>query len=389
MRRRWFIIGSIIFIFVLGFIFLRGPTPDIKLKPETMFSVDLGPLTVNFTNTIITGWIVVLLMVTLVYLMTRHWELIPRGVQNFLEAILEAFYNLVVAVAGEKNGRRFFPVVATIFFFVLFANWFSLFPIFNVIGVAEEEEHGFVMKQTDLGPLPVTFTEFSRLGYSPPFDFDLDHLKGKSIEEDDPKAAQKADEERQEGNFVGEIKPFLRGVNTDLNTPLSLAIASAIFVEFWGISRLGLRTYGGKFFRPGGLRQAARGSFMVLGGVMRLSLARTMDGMVEAAAGIGDFFVGFIELVSETVRLVSFTFRLFGNMFAGEVVILMFVFLTPLLLTLPFYGLELFVGLIQAFIFAMLTLVFGIMAVSHGVGAHEPQEVREAGKLEPVAEEAH
>ena len=64
------------------------------------------------------------------------------------------------------------------------------------------------------------------------------------------------------------------------------------------------------------------------------------------------------------MRLVSFTFRLFGNMFAGEVVILMFTFLTPLILTLPFYGLELFVGVIQAFIFASLTLVFAVMAVS-------------------------
>jgi len=66
------------------------------------------------------------------------------------------------------------------------------------------------------------------------------------------------------------------------------------------------------------------------------------------------------------VRLVSFTFRLFGNMFAGEVVILMFTFLTPFIVTIVFYGLELFVGVIQAFIFAMLTLVFGVMAVSHG-----------------------
>jgi len=83
--------------------------------------------------------------------------------------------------------------------------------------------------------------------------------------------------------------------------------------------------------------------------------------------------VGFLEFVSEVVRLASFTFRLFGNMFAGEVVILMFTFLVPLLFPLIFYGLEMFVGIIQAFIFATLTLVFGMMAVAHGGHAEEAE----------------
>lgn len=362
-RLRWLILGGLA-VSLFGFIFLRGPTPDIKIKPETLFSVDLGPLTINFTNTIITGWIVVAFMVILAFLATRRWELIPRGVQNFLEAIIETFYNLVTNVAGEKNGRRFFPIVATIFFFILFANWFSLFPIFNVIGLAQEkkvetaaEEEGsgkfFVMEKLDVGPIPISWVKPSSFS----------QLKGESIDEDDPEAIQKVQEESSQGKFVGEIKPFLRGINTDLNTPLALAIASTIFVEFWGVSALGWRTYGSKFFNWGGFR---RGFFQ----------------------GIIDAFVGLLELVSETVRLVSFTFRLFGNMFAGEVVILMFTFLTPLLLTIPFYGLELFVGLIQAFIFAMLTLVFGIMAVSHGVEAHEPEESRGRESLEAVVEEA-
>jgi len=95
-----------------------------------------------------------------------------------------------------------------------------------------------------------------------------------------------------------------------------------------------------------------------------------------------DAFVGILELISELVRLVSFTFRLFGNMFAGEVVILMFTFLTPLVIAVAMYGLELFVGIIQAFIFAMLTLVFGVMAVTHGEHAAE-----EAASHAPAATE--
>jgi F-type H+-transporting ATPase subunit a len=320
---------------MVGFVFLRGPTPDIRIKPETLYSVGM----INITNTMVTSWVVVALMISLVFLASRRWELVPRGVQNVLEFVIESFYNLVVGIVGEKNGRRFFPVVATIFFFILFANWFSLLPIFNVIGLGEEAEHGIVMKKVDIGPLPMTYVGLSNLS----------QLKGQTIEKEDPEAAQKAEQEKEKGNIVGEIRPFLRGVNTDLNMPLGLAIMSAIFVEFWGISTLGLSTYGGKFFNFGGL----------LRGIRRLSVGQLFGGVIDA-------FVGFLDLVSETVRLVSFTFRLFGNMFAGEVVILMFTFLIPLVFTLPFYGLELLVGFMQAFIFAALTMVFGMMAVSHG-----------------------
>jgi len=106
----------------------------------------------------------------------------------------------------------------------------------------------------------------------------------------------------------------------------------------------------------------------VFRGLFRLNFGQMFQGAIDA-------FVGVLELISELVRLLSFTFRLFGNMFAGEVVILMFTFLTPLVLTIAFYGLELFVGVIQAFIFAMLTLVFGVMAVTHGEhAAHEADE---------------
>jgi F-type H+-transporting ATPase subunit a len=114
-------------------------------------------------------------------------------------------------------------------------------------------------------------------------------------------------------------------------------------------------------------------------GLFRLNFGRAFKGAIDA-------FVGVLELISELVRLVSFTFRLFGNMFAGEVVILMFIFLTPLILTIPFYGLELFVGIIQAFIFAMLTLVFGMMAVAHGEAHAEEEHREEAGAVAPEAQ---
>ena len=339
------IAGGLIVLAVLGFVFLRGPTPAISIKAETIQS--FGP--VDLTNTMLPSWIVVIIIVAMVYLGTRRRDprrdLVPRGFQNMFEAALEAFYNLVVSVAGEKNGRRFFPVVATIFFFILVSNLLSLFPVFNVIGLVREEEHGFVMEQADVGPLPLSWVPLSSPG----------NLSGDSIDEDDPDAEKKLEEAKKEGKLVGELIPLFRGPNTDLNTPLALAIVSAIAVESWGIASLGRGAYGRKFFNFGGMFR----------GLFRLNFGQFFKGGIDA-------FVGILELISEVVRLVSFTFRLFGNMFAGEVIILMFTFLTPVVLTIAFYGLELFVGIIQAFIFAILTLVFGIMAVTHGEqAAHE------------------
>jgi len=320
--------------FLVGFVFLRGPTPHISVKAETLFTVG----GIGITNTMVTSWLVVATLVIAVFFATRRWEMVPSGVQNFVEGAGEAFYNFVVSVAGEKNGRRFFPVVATIFIFVLASNWLSLLPIFNVIGGVEEEEHGFVLEQTSAGPLDVGYVPFSSPG----------KLSGSTIKEDDPEAEEKHEQAIADGKSVGELLPFLRGPSTDLNTPLALAIVSAIAVETWGITAVGFGTYGKKFFNLEGM----------LRGIVGLNPAVFAQGFI-------DFFVGIIELLSELARLVSFTFRLFGNMFAGEVVILMFTFLTPLFIGVIIYGLEVFIGVIQAFIFAMLTLVFGTLAVAH------------------------
>ncbi len=148
----------------------------------------------------------------------------------------------------------------------------------------------------------------------------------------------------------------------------TMASASGVLRSVLGPRNRGIG-YGRKFFNFGGM----------LRGLFRLNFGQFFQGAI-------DVFVGILELISEMVRLVSFTFRLFGNMFAGEVVILMFTFLTPVVLTVVFYGLELFVGVIQAFIFAMLTLVFGIMAVTHGEhAAHEAEEGR-GGAVERLQE---
>ena len=136
---------------------------------------------------------------------------------------------------------------------------------------------------------------------------------------------------------------LLRSAGTDLNLPLALGLVSFVFVEYWGLRSLGFR-YLGKFIPVGEfVRNVKRGQ------------------VFQAFISI---FVGFLEGISELVRVLSFTFRLFGNMTAGEVLTLMATFLVPFIATVAVYGLELLVGVVQALIFAGLTLVFVTVAIT-------------------------
>jgi F-type H+-transporting ATPase subunit a len=147
---------------------------------------------------------------------------------------------------------------------------------------------------------------------------------------------------------------IFRPANTDINVPLMLALVSFVAVEYWGITALGARPYAGKFFRYGQL----------IGAFGQLLRGRVKSALGDIFYGAIDVFVGGLELISEFVRIVSFTFRLFGNMTAGEVLLLMMAFLVPWLVAFPFYGLEMLLGAIQALIFSGLSLVFAVLAVA-------------------------
>ena len=128
----------------------------------------------------------------------------------------------------------------------------------------------------------------------------------------------------------GMIVPFLRAPAADLNFTLALTIISFLTIEITGILSLGILKYGGKF--------------------------------VNFKSPIG-FAVGLIELISNLGRLISFSFRLFGNIFAGEVLIIVASFFLPYLLPVPLMAFEMFVGVVQAVVFAMLTMFFIKLAV--------------------------
>ncbi len=376
LRTAAIVVGVLVLIGV-GFFFLQGPKPHIEIKAEPLWTIGFFEI----TNTLFTTIFVTLTLVVIAFFATRKMSFIPSGLQNAMEAVVELLYNLVENTVGEKHAPRFFPVIATIFLFVIVANWMALLPFFNAIGKIEEvdyhsEDHFFheVVLLEDVGvgaimpgseEIELHFEESECDGV--PEGDEREHC----LEEGRKHAIEEAqlhegiineDGEVVSGDKLGIIAPLFRGVNTDLMSPLSLAIVSAIFVEWWGISALGFIGYGKRFFQFGRL---FTGGFM----------------------GAIDFFVGILEFIAEIARLVSFTFRLFGNMLAGEILLLVMTFLIPLLLAIPFYGLELFVGAIQAFVFAMLTLVFGALAVtSHD--EHDEDEAHASGGEAAAAQHA-
>jgi F-type H+-transporting ATPase subunit a len=161
--------------------------------------------------------------------------------------------------------------------------------------------------------------------------------------------------------------PWLRSPSTDLNTTVALALISVALTQAFGIKAQGIFGYLGKFIN-------VKAAWNLIGALIgRKPKPAKASGyvMMVMFAGI-DLYMGVLELISEVAKILSFSFRLFGNIFAGEVLLAVISYLVPYLLPLPFLGLEVFVGFIQAFVFAVLTLVFMTVAtIGHGGGEHE------------------
>jgi F-type H+-transporting ATPase subunit a len=342
------IVALVLAIMVVSAIFVPAPKLPVILPAEPVFSI--GPFTAY--NTFLAAVLVTIFWLALSLLATRNMQLIPTGLQNFVEAVVEFLLNTAEQVAGKENGRRFFPFAATIFLFIVTANWMSLFPGFMTIGRALDHHDGL--------PYITMVQPFAGGPWIVPLGGRLPEPKAdtKAAVHDESAtklAAPAAAEPVPPGTPVKrEFIPILRGANTDLNMTLGLGLIAFLFIEYWGISALGVFTYSSKFIN-----------------------------LKEGPIG---FFLGIIELIAEFARIVSFGFRLFGNMFAGEVLLGVIVFLIPLFAVLPFMGLELFVGFIQAAVFAMLVLVFGATAVAehghggehgHETGAHHPSATME------------
>lgn len=299
-------------LIVFSLVFPPVAMPAIEIAPEPVFYI--GGFAV--TNTLIASWLTMIVLIVLAYLGTRNMKLIPDGLQNMWEIVVEGLYGLVEDVAGSRWAPKFFPIVMTIFLFILTSNWMGILPFYNSVG--------WLHPAAEPG-------------------------KGYAIREVSESVAILTNQPAAEGGEGYVLAPFLRSAATDLNFPLALAVVAVGLTQYFGVQALNLK-YFSKFIH-----------IDFSGGVF--------DGIIN-------LFVGILELVSELAKIISFTFRLFGNVFAGEVLLGVIAFLIPYLVSLPFYGLELFVGFIQALVFMMLTLVFFTLAtLGHGEQGHTEGEL--------------
>src|ERR1700737_4047764 len=222
---------------------------------EVLFDIGVMPV----TNSILTAWVVIAILVLFAYFSTRSMKTLPAGAQNFWERIIELWVNISEQTMGRRRGRRFMPLVATAFLFILFSNWFGTLPI------------GYL---------------FIR-------------------------------------NAEGVEVPIFRSSDSDLNVTAAMAILMIVIAEFFELKSLGLLGYLKGLLIPNPMR--------------------------------------WLEIFT---RPLSLAFRLFGNIFAGEVLLATMLTVAPYVMFV-FIGLELFVGLIQALIFSILSLVFLSIATVH------------------------
>jgi F-type H+-transporting ATPase subunit a len=298
--------------FIIGGIFVPIQ-PEISVKAENLLGEGqtwlFGLPLVNTIPTLIATIILVLVIAWFTNRSLKKSEqsdMVPRGIGNVMEAFFELLYNLTEGSAGVKWARAIFPWFATIMFYVLLANLLKLIPGFESIGVLHHA-HGEGLAAQPIGGNWFMLTP--------------EHL--------------------EEGGYI--LAPFFRGISVDLNFTVALAIIAVVAIQVIGFRAQGIG-YLSKFFNT-----------------------RTM--FKTPFFGAMDFLVGLLELISELSKILSFAFRLFGNMFAGVVLVAIVAGLLGKISILPamIMMFELFVGVIQAFVFGMLTMVFMAQATQgHG-----------------------
>ena len=324
--RRWVVLALMIVGFIVG-----GMTYFVPVQPEITFAAEklveqplftlpvIGPF--YLVNTIPPLAFTVLLVIVLAFYTNRSMtnsartDLVPRGVGNLMEAFFELLYNMTEGATGAKWAPVIFPWFATIMFYVLFANLLKLIPGFEAIGILRSSATGHPVQHMGLfaNVLPGVATNGS--GYV--------------------------------------LVPFLRGVSIDLNFTVAIALISVFMTQIIGVQTQGF----GYFFKFFNVQTMFKVPFF----------------------GAMDFLVGLLEIISEFSKIISFAFRLFGNMFAGLVLVAIVSSLLGKISILPSMIMlfELFVGVIQAFVFGMLTMVFMAQATQGHVHEEEHEEVHE------------
>ncbi len=274
----------------------KYPISFVALAAEPIFEV--AGFTV--TNSMLNAYIAVAFFILIAIVASRRKSLVPKGIHNIIEALVEFAQNEIQKVTEDKRKtKQFLPLVATIFFFVLFSNWLGLLPGTGSIGIWEVM-HGEL-----------------------------------------------------------ELVPLLRPATSDLNMTLAIAVLAIASTHFAGMRELGIFHHISKFLNFRGIVLAFK------------------KGPMAVIISFVEFFIGLIEIIGEFAKTLSLSLRLFGNVFAGEVLMTVMLSLVSLVVPIPFIFLELLVGIIQATVFAMLTLAFLVVAtMSHD--DHEGEHHEEA-----------
>jgi F-type H+-transporting ATPase subunit a len=277
------------------------------------------------SNTLLTTFIVDLILILIAFLVVRGGRLIPSGFYGFVEWLVEFLWNTTESAAGKWASKSFlglfsiFSIMATIFLLVFTANMLKLLPGFETIGYVEHAEG--TVKGYEEKP-----------------------LIGESV------VALDGAHEVKEGEGEGvTVIPFLRAPATDLNFTFALAVAAVVMTQVFGLWALGGK-YLVKFFNAGTM------------------ISKPLFGVI-------DFGVSLLELISEFAKILSFGFRLFGNIFAGTLLLSILGALTVVIVPSALYGLEFFVGIIQAYVFSVLSLTF----MSQATVSHHGDEEHAAG----------
>lgn len=301
-----------IVIMVLSTMYLKFELPVISVSAEALPHLSL--LGMPITNSLLTSWMVTIILIVGAYLITRNMKMVPSGMQNLLELIIDGLYGVIDGMAPPEWSKKFFLIPVTIFFYVLLSNWFGLLPGLAGIGFCETPHHA----------------------------------------ETSAEMARPAIIGCEEGQI---LVPIFRSPSSDLNNTLMLALFTQIAAQVFGFTALGFGGYMGKFFVFDGIKKAfqpdehgnKRSGKSVFG---------------QLAMGFIEVLVGLLEFLSEFTKIIAYTFRLFGNIFAGEVMIVVLTFLVPTFIALPSLGLEVFVGLVQAFVFFILSVAFYTLAIT-------------------------
>lgn len=310
-KKRWIVLGLII-LSAIGANLIAPVQPHIQVAPEFLTSEPLFTLPVlgefRITNTMI-AMILMDIVIIAIALMVRNGAKKDPVAPKGVAGGFEMLLEVLYNLTESTAGKfakKIFPWFATIMIVVLFANLIKLLPGFETIGLIHHAEHGYEIQALGGNWFTVLNEKAEHDGYV--------------------------------------VTPFARALSTDLNFTVALALISVVMTQVIGVQAQGFR-YFGKF-------------------------VNTSTMFKKPFFGFMDLLVGLLETISEFSKILSFAFRLFGNMFAGMVLLALIGVMIPVFMPSMIMMFELFIGLIQAFVFGMLTMVFMAQA-TQGHGAEE------------------